>query len=61
MKQHWTHIELVKYWTLSQDEIRVINTKSNGTCDSGNECHKTVITKGFEQGIENRTSKYFIS
>ena len=29
MKQHWTHIELVKYWTLSQDEIRVINTKSN--------------------------------
>ena len=28
MKQHWTHIELVKYWTLSQDEIRVIKTKS---------------------------------
>jgi len=23
-----------------------------GTCDSGNECCKTVITKGFEQGIE---------
>jgi TnpA family transposase len=29
MKQHWTHIELVKYWTLSQDEIRVIQTKNN--------------------------------
>ena len=23
-----------------------------GTCDSGNECYRTVITKGFEQGIE---------
>lgn len=29
MKQHWTHIELVKDWTLSQDEIKVINTKNN--------------------------------
>ena len=29
MKQHWTHIELVKYWTLSQDEIKAINKKNN--------------------------------
>ncbi len=29
MKQHWIHIELVKYWTLSQDELRVIKTKNH--------------------------------
>ena len=29
MKQHWTQIELINSWTLSQDEINAINNKEN--------------------------------
>jgi TnpA family transposase/DNA replication initiation complex subunit (GINS family) len=29
MKQYWTQVELIQHWTLSNDEIKVINTKSS--------------------------------